>query len=96
LLGTGQPGRARAEHATALGLASEIDDKSEQARAHNGLAHAYHAVADTGQARHHWHEALTIYADLGAPEAEQVRAQLTAADEHCHAPEQLWDGNSSG
>ena len=35
------------------------------------------------QARRHWREALSLYTELGAPEAEEVRAKL-AADTHAH------------
>jgi len=54
------------QHAAALGLASQIGDQYEQARAHNGLARSYHATGDQSQARRHWQEALTRYTDLGA------------------------------
>jgi hypothetical protein len=37
-----------------------------------------------GQARHHWPQALTLYTELGAPEADQVRAQLAAAADAEH------------
>jgi tetratricopeptide (TPR) repeat protein/DNA-binding XRE family transcriptional regulator len=79
LLADGQPDHARSHLTTALGLASQIGDKYQQARAHNGLARSYHATGDPGQARHQWHEALILYTGLGAPEADQVRAQLAAA-----------------
>jgi DNA-binding SARP family transcriptional activator/tetratricopeptide (TPR) repeat protein len=75
-LATGQPGDARARHATALGLANQTGDEYEQARAHDGLAHAFHATGDSGKARRHWQKALALYTTLGAPEADQLRAQL--------------------
>ena len=79
LLATGQPGDARAQHAAALVLTGQIGDKYEQARAHDGLARCYHAADDPGGTVRHWQEALALYSDLDAPEAEQVRAHLTAA-----------------
>ncbi len=79
LRAVGQPVRARAEHAVALRLASQTGDKYEQARAHNGLAHCHHPVGDPAQAHHHWQQALALYAELGVPEAGQIRAQLSAA-----------------
>jgi tetratricopeptide (TPR) repeat protein len=79
-LAIGQPGHARTQHNIAVGLADQIGDQEQQARAHNGLAHAYHADNDAGQARHHWQQALTIYTGIGAPEADEVRIQLTKAD----------------
>jgi hypothetical protein len=33
---------------------------------------------DLRQARRHWREALSLYTELGAPEAEEVRAKLAA------------------
>ena len=44
LLATGQPDEARAEHAAALALASQIGDAYEQARAHRGLSAALDAT----------------------------------------------------
>jgi DNA-binding SARP family transcriptional activator/Tfp pilus assembly protein PilF len=80
----GQPADARAWHTAALEVASRFDLKSEQARAHDGLGLGCHASGNLGQARHHWHEALRVFTDIGAPEAEQVRARLTGtADDHC-------------
>jgi tetratricopeptide (TPR) repeat protein len=79
LLATGQAHHARTQHTTALGLASQIGDQQQQARAHNGLACVHDATGDSGQAHHHWQEALTLYTALNAPEADQVRTQLTAA-----------------
>jgi tetratricopeptide (TPR) repeat protein len=85
-LATGRPADARARHGAALKLAGQIGEANEQARAHDGLARAYHAVGNSVRARHHWRHALTHYANLGAPEAGQVRAQLAAADNHDHQP----------
>jgi tetratricopeptide (TPR) repeat protein len=76
LFRTGNAGQARAHHATALRLASKADVPREQAHAHSGLAHAYQTDGDLVQARRHWQEALAIYAAIGAPEADEIRAQL--------------------
>jgi hypothetical protein len=61
---------------TALDLARQIGDKYEQARAYNGLGRSHHASCDPDQARHQWHQALALYTDLDAPEADQVRVSL--------------------
>jgi tetratricopeptide (TPR) repeat protein len=79
-LGTGQSGHARTQHAGALSLASQIGDKYEQARAYDGLARTDDADGDSSRARHCWQQALTLYAGLGAPETDQVRARLAMAD----------------
>jgi tetratricopeptide (TPR) repeat protein len=84
LVATGQPGDARAQNAAALALAGQGGDRYEQARAHYGLARACDADGDPGQAVHHWRQALDLYTELGAPEADQVRARLAAADGHGH------------
>lgn len=84
-LAAGQPDHARAKHAAALSLASQTGDKYEQARAHYGLGLAGHAARDPGQSRRHWQEALILYGQLGAPEADQVRAQLAVAEDQDHS-----------
>ena len=78
LLGRGQPGQAQAEHAAALTVASRSGDPYEQARALGGLARGYQAAGDPDQARDHWRRALARYTDLGLPEADNVRTELTA------------------
>jgi DNA-binding SARP family transcriptional activator/Tfp pilus assembly protein PilF len=80
-LATRRPGEARTQHAAALDLAGQVGHPYEQARAHSGLGDSYHLAGHLAQARSHWQEALTLYADLGVPEANQVRAQLGAADD---------------
>jgi len=83
----GRLGEAQRQHTTALDLAVEIGDRYEQARAHNGLAHIHYASGDESDvARHHWREALTLYTDLGVPEADDVQAHLTALDQAGHPP----------
>jgi tetratricopeptide (TPR) repeat protein len=75
-LATGQPDQARSQHTAAHDLASQIGEKYQQARARDGLGRVCHAAGEHAQARRHWQDALTLYAELGAPEADQVRAQL--------------------
>ena len=71
---------ARQRYAAALTLAAEAADRYEQARAHDGLGCAYQAEGAMAQARRHWREALARYSDLGAPEADRVRARLSASE----------------
>ncbi len=78
---TGHHHQAHTHHTAALTLAIQTGDRYEQARAHNGLAHTHHASGDPDQARHDWSEALALYTDLGVPEADDVRAHLTALDQ---------------
>ncbi len=74
-----QPKRALIHHADALYLAEETGDLNEQARARHGLACANHAVGDHAQALSHFEEAVRLFSVLGAPEARQIRGQLSAA-----------------
>jgi len=79
---TGEAGKARAHHTVALRLASEAGVPLEQARAHSGLARACQADGNPLQARHHWQQALTHYAAIDAPEADEIRARLATAGDN--------------
>jgi hypothetical protein len=57
-------------------MASQIGDKHQQARAHEGLGHTCQADGDLDHGHHHWREALALYAAIGSPQADRVRAQL--------------------
>jgi tetratricopeptide (TPR) repeat protein len=81
---TGNADKARAHHAAALRLASATDSSRQQARAHSGLARACQADGDPAQAWRHWQEALTRYAAIGAPEADQVLAEMATVDHGQH------------
>jgi DNA-binding SARP family transcriptional activator/tetratricopeptide (TPR) repeat protein len=72
----GQPAAARTELAAALRLAAETGNTYEQASAHRDLAESHHHAGDDEQAHHHWQQALTLYTQLGAPEADQVQSRL--------------------
>ena len=50
------------------------------ARAHRGLGRDYDALGKHVAARKHFQHALTLYMDLGPPEADDVRARLTLLD----------------
>jgi tetratricopeptide (TPR) repeat protein/transcriptional regulator with XRE-family HTH domain len=79
LQGAGRQAAARAALAAALRLAAETGNTYEQASAHRDLAASHHSAGEHDQARHHWQQALTLYTQLGAPEADQIRTQLAAA-----------------
>jgi tetratricopeptide (TPR) repeat protein len=79
LLATGRTAAAQARYTAALEVAGQAEDKYEQARAHEGLAATRQADGAADQAHQHWQEALTLYDELGAPEAGPVRTQLAAA-----------------
>jgi tetratricopeptide (TPR) repeat protein len=73
---TGDPAGAIEFHRRALRIADEVGDRHEQAQANNGLGHAHQALGDAASARQHWEQALAIFTNMGAPEADEVRARL--------------------
>jgi DNA-binding SARP family transcriptional activator/Tfp pilus assembly protein PilF len=86
-LAAGQSVDVCTQHTFALGLASQMGDKYEQARAHYGLARGYQATGELARAHRHWRSALMLFAELGAPEADQVRAQLAGTEGNSREPE---------
>ena len=80
LLAAGRPQEARAGHAAALTLASQTGDAYEQARAHAGLGAALSACGDVTIGKRHLTRALDVYAEIGAPEPEGIRARLAALE----------------
>ncbi|MGH3803502.1 MAG: tetratricopeptide repeat protein, partial [Pseudonocardiaceae bacterium] len=78
---TGQLREALIQHTAALTLATQIGDRYEQARAHNGLAQTHLATRDSDLARHHWQQALTLYTNLGIPDADDIRTHLATLDQ---------------
>ncbi|MCO8275163.1 tetratricopeptide repeat protein [Actinoplanes sp. TRM 88003] len=70
-------GRPALDHFTrAHAIATEIENRYQQARAAAGLGHAHRALDDETAARLHFKQALSLYEDLGVPEAEQIRPLL--------------------
>ncbi|HEY6709939.1 MAG TPA: hypothetical protein VJB61_20380 [Actinomycetota bacterium] len=69
----------RALHETALGLATDIGERYEWGRALEGLARALDAADQPADAHQRRQEALTLYEDLGVPEAEALRRDLATA-----------------
>jgi tetratricopeptide (TPR) repeat protein len=77
--GDGQIADGRTELETAIRLAAETGNTYRQANAHSYLAESHHRSGQNEQACHHWHQALTLYTQLGATEADQIRERLTAS-----------------
>jgi tetratricopeptide (TPR) repeat protein len=67
-----------AHHQAALGIAHELAQHRDEARAHDGIADAHAALGNLDLARHRWEQALAIFTDLEAPEADRLRAALGA------------------
>jgi DNA-binding SARP family transcriptional activator/Tfp pilus assembly protein PilF len=74
-----RPVAARVALATALRLTAEAGNLYQQACVYRDLAESHHRTGEDEQAHHHWQQALALYTQLGAPEADQIRSQLTAA-----------------
>ncbi|WP_426367965.1 AfsR/SARP family transcriptional regulator [Streptomyces sp. E-08] len=74
----GDLARAETEHDTALTLAREFSYRPEQARAHDGLAHVHRDLGRIDLAHDHARQALNLYTALAVPEADEIRAFLTA------------------
>ena len=85
LHGAGEAAAARAALETMVALTAETGNTYEQASAHRDLAESHHSAGQDDQARDHWQQALTLYTQLGAPEAEEIRARLASSDEHAVA-----------
>jgi tetratricopeptide (TPR) repeat protein/DNA-binding XRE family transcriptional regulator len=73
----GQPAAAHTELETAFQLAAESDNTYEVAGAHGDLADIHHQAGDDDQARRHWQQALDLYTQLGASDADQIRSRLS-------------------
>jgi DNA-binding SARP family transcriptional activator/tetratricopeptide (TPR) repeat protein len=74
-LAVGEDEQALAYHQQALALARDGRYRQEEAKAHNGIGLAL-AATNPAAAQDHWRQALTIYDQLGVPEANEVRDQL--------------------
>ncbi|MGH3714893.1 MAG: ATP-binding protein, partial [Micromonosporaceae bacterium] len=74
---TGRTAEAAEAYGSALELAETNGDRYEQARALEGLAGLR---SDAMDARDQLQRALAHYSDLGLPDADRVRARLTAAE----------------
>ncbi|MEV6302595.1 tetratricopeptide repeat protein [Actinoplanes sp. NPDC051861] len=72
----GQSGRAVVRFDEALRAAARIGNRFRLAHAHAGLGHAHRALARPADARRHFRRALTLYTDLGMPEADQIEMVL--------------------
>ena len=64
--------------AAALAVAADIGELDQQARAHTGLGRAHEALEHRARARRHYQHALTLYTDLGVPDADQIKTHLTS------------------
>jgi len=80
LRGTGQPAVARAKLQAALRLADVTGDTYQQASVHRDLAESHHSDGQDEEARQHWQRALDLYTQIGAPEVDQIRSQLSVQE----------------
>lgn len=59
-----------------LALAVETGERYQEARALDGLAQVHDRAGRATEAGDHWRRAAAIFAELGTPEAAQIRARL--------------------
>ncbi|MCW2527356.1 MAG: hypothetical protein JWM76_2216 [Pseudonocardiales bacterium] len=72
-----QAGLAFAEsHRAALERTEMTGDEFQRARAMQGLAFEAHGRGDPEAAQELWHQSLRIFAELGVPEADEIRTTL--------------------
>jgi tetratricopeptide (TPR) repeat protein len=76
----GEAQQALSHHELALAKSRETGNRYERARAHDGLAHATQATGNRQTARRHWQDALTLYSELGVPEAVDVASSMGALE----------------
>ena len=75
----GDVGGAIEQHRAALGTASKIRLKHEQARALDGIAACLRDTDPEG-ARRNWQQALALYTEMGTPEQHEVTRRIAALD----------------
>ena len=74
-----QPKKALRAYQQALTKTGKNGNRYEQARAHHGMARTLTAIGNNGAAQQHWEQALQLSAQLGVPEATEIRAELVHA-----------------
>jgi tetratricopeptide (TPR) repeat protein len=78
-LKAGQPGDAVRSLEEALAIMVRLGGRYEQARIYSALADALRQLEQLGPARDYLAAALAIYAEIEAPEADEIRRQLGPA-----------------
>jgi Tfp pilus assembly protein PilF len=82
-----QPDRSAEYFGAALDLAEQTGDHVGRAHAHHGIARAHEAAGEPARADRHWREALTLYATVGSPKANEIRTRLFTHGTSPKAPE---------
>ncbi|MCI0685805.1 MAG: tetratricopeptide repeat protein [Sporichthyaceae bacterium] len=76
LLAAAEPAQALRAYRRALSKTGEHGNRYQQARAHHGLARSLCRLGKAEAAGPHWARAARQYAELGVPEADQIRIEL--------------------
>jgi tetratricopeptide (TPR) repeat protein/transcriptional regulator with XRE-family HTH domain len=71
-----RPKKALRSYRQALTKTGKNGNRYERARAYHGIARSLTAIDSQGAAQPHWERALRLYARLGVPEADEIRAEL--------------------
>lgn len=75
-LGLDRPGQALGYARLARTILRDAGHRLGHARALLAIGHAEHRTGDLDGAARHWQRALDLFADIGAPEADEVRRLL--------------------
>lgn len=78
VLAAGDVQRSLSVYEGAAVLARELGERHEEARAEEGIARVLRAAGRPASARPHLEAALSLYDDLGAPEARRARLLLSS------------------
>jgi tetratricopeptide (TPR) repeat protein len=81
-LATGHAGAAIADHDRALAIAGQLGQLADQARAHDGLAHAHQTLNQPELARRHWQHAIDILNHLEVDRTEDEETTAAAIRTH--------------
>lgn len=79
---TGDPRAALNHHSQALAPATELGQPQDEARAHDGIAHAHHTLHEDERARTHWQHALEILTRLGTDHTTDEETNVAAIRAH--------------
>jgi DNA-binding SARP family transcriptional activator/tetratricopeptide (TPR) repeat protein len=77
---TDDPAAAYTEFVAAIDLAAQTGNAYQQASAHRDLAESHYAVGQHEAARRQWELALSLFDQVSAPEANEIRVRLDALD----------------
>lgn len=76
----GRPDDALMHHSEALDLLGPAVGHLQFGQLHEGLGDDYDELGDGRRASEHWRQAMTVYRQLGVPEADDLQSRLSLRD----------------